>query len=269
MDATLINTVRTLSTSITQRTSKIPNVHGTSASRKHFFTTLSDHYLRRHTLLTVTHCSRKPNVTVESNSNLKTQIETTPTSNEETLSSSSSPSPCSNSSSSRGLVFDLGTINSWDSAELGSPVVKRFLGDEEERWYMWYHGKRNEGNLNPDSVGLAFSSNGIHWERGTGAVQSSSEAGLVLNCSKDWWAFDTESVRPSEVVIMSSAKVRASSAVYWLYYTGFISKIVEEVYSPLGSKVLKSLPGRTLFWIYLFGNNVFRKPMNSAAQLLY
>ncbi|KAJ0094956.1 hypothetical protein Patl1_15990 [Pistacia atlantica] len=111
--------------------------------------------------------------------------------------------------SSRGLVLNLGPKNSWDSAEIGSPVVKRFLSDEEERWFMWYHGNSCE---NPDSdfIGLAISSNGIHWERGKGPVKSSDEVGLVMNCSKDWWAFDTLSIRPSEVVIMSSNKVRAS-----------------------------------------------------------
>ncbi|KAJ7953847.1 Glycosyl hydrolase, five-bladed beta-propellor domain-containing protein [Quillaja saponaria] len=29
-------------------------------------------------------------------------------------------------------------------------------------------------------------------------LESSGEVGLVLNCSKDWWAFDTQSIRPSE-----------------------------------------------------------------------
>ncbi|MCL7040802.1 hypothetical protein MKW94_016878 [Papaver nudicaule] len=128
--------------------------------------------------------------------------------------------------SSRGLVFDIGIENSWDSQEIGSPVVKRFLSDEEERWYMWHHGSSSNGK-NLDSIGLAVSSNGIHWERGTGLVQSSSDVGLVMNCSEDWWAFDTESIRPSEIVIMSSSKVRVSSAVYWLYYTGFNSERVE------------------------------------------
>ncbi|KAJ7943434.1 Glycosyl hydrolase, five-bladed beta-propellor domain-containing protein [Quillaja saponaria] len=36
----------------------------------------------------------------------------------------------------------------------------------------------------------------------------------------NWWAFSLESPVPSEVVIVSSAKIRAYSAVYWLYYTG-------------------------------------------------
>ncbi|KAI3927366.1 hypothetical protein MKX01_027597 [Papaver californicum] len=43
--------------------------------------------------------------------------------------------------------------NSWDSREIGSPVVKRFLSDEEERWYMWYHGSNSSNG--GDTVGLA------------------------------------------------------------------------------------------------------------------
>ncbi|KAM1170516.1 hypothetical protein TB1_020290 [Malus domestica] len=170
-----------------------------------------------------------------------------------------SPIPPSISSSvTKGLVFDLGLEGSWDSAEVGSPVVKRFLGDEEERWYMWYYGSSNsEGS---DSIGLAVSSNGVHWERGGGAVQSSQDVGAVINCGKDWWAFDTQSIRPSEVVVMSSSKVRASSAVYWLYYTGYSAEEAEissdcrnlelDLENPErmknganARKILKSLPG--------------------------
>ncbi|KAM7251044.1 hypothetical protein ACFE04_022927 [Oxalis oulophora] len=122
-----------------------------------------------------------------------------------------------------GLVFDLGLNDSWDNAEIGSPVVKRFLSDDEERWYLWYYGK-SKILLNPpnsDSVGLAVSSNGIHWERGKSLVESNVDVGLVMKCSEDWWVFDKNDVRPSEVVIMSSDKVRVSSSVYWLYYTGY------------------------------------------------
>lgn len=117
-------------------------------------------------------------------------------------------------------MFDLGPSNTWDSAEIGSPVVKRFLSDEEERWYMWYHGRPN-GKPSCDLIGLAISSNGVHWERGGGPATSSSDVGFVMNCGKDWWAFDTNGIRPSEIVIMSSNRVRASSAVYWLFYTGY------------------------------------------------
>ncbi|KAF8390154.1 hypothetical protein HHK36_024676 [Tetracentron sinense] len=203
----------------------------------------------------LTRCSSKPDVdsenattkspTVEPDSNSKTQQLSTPPPNQKP----------SSSSSSRGLVFDLGTKNSWDSAEIGSPVVKRYLSDDEERWYMWYHGS-SDANPTSDSIGLAVSSNGVHWERGTGLVRSSGEAGLVMNCSMDWWAFDTESIRPSEVVVMSSSKVRASSAVYWLYYTGFSSEKVElsgslklplenpeRTYHGGTDRIFKSLPG--------------------------
>ncbi|KAJ7943436.1 Glycosyl hydrolase, five-bladed beta-propellor domain containing protein [Quillaja saponaria] len=40
----------------------------------------------------------------------------------------------------------------------------------------------------------------------------------------NWWVFDTHIIRPSEVVIRSSGKIRASSAVYWLHYTGYSSE---------------------------------------------
>lgn len=45
-----------------------------------------------------------------------------------------------------------------------------------------------------------------------------------LNCGTEWWEFDTYGIRPSEVAIMCSPWVRASNAVYWLYYTGYISE---------------------------------------------
>lgn len=153
-------------------------------------------------------------------------------------------------------MFDLGSEKSWDGVEIGSPVVKRYLGDEEERWYMWYHGR--SGNAGPDSIGLAVSGNGIHWERGGGPVQSGMDSGLVLNCSKDWWAFDTHNIRPCEVVVMSSAKIRANSAVYWLYYTGFgfekiesfsdnslgfILENPERVENNGNGEIFKSMPG--------------------------
>ncbi|KAK6788831.1 hypothetical protein RDI58_012629 [Solanum bulbocastanum] len=155
------------------------------------------------------------------------------------------PQPTSNqppshsiSSFSRGLVFDLGQKDSWDSSEIGSPVVKRYLSDDEERWYMWYHGRGSDGGN--ESIGLAVSSNGVHWERGE----------IVLNCGDNWWGFDTLSIRPCEVVIMSSAKVRANSSVYWLYYTGFGSEKIETLedsdrlrFGNGNGEIYKSLPG--------------------------
>lgn len=87
---------------------------------------------------------------------------------------------------------------------------------------MWYYG-RPKNNPGSDSIGLAVSSNGVHWQR----REKATEEGSVMSCGEDWWAFDTMSIRPSEVMVMSSSKVRAASAVYWLYYTGYNSEEVE------------------------------------------
>ncbi|KAE8726306.1 mitochondrial uncoupling protein 3-like [Hibiscus syriacus] len=202
--------------------------------------------------LCLSRCSTKPNIetdqnsTFEPNPNLNTENPSKVVS-DEAISSSSSSTP--SSSLSRGLVLDLDPVGCWDCKEIGSPVVKRFISDEEERWYMWYHGVSTQGS---DSIGLAVSSNGVHWERGKGGVKSSADVGLVMSCGNDWWAFDTQSIRPGEVVIMSSAKVRASSAVYWLYYTGYSAEKVDisgfnlqnpETLSVESGNILRSLPG--------------------------
>ncbi|XP_010683129.1 uncharacterized protein LOC104897868 [Beta vulgaris subsp. vulgaris] len=192
-------------------------------------------------------CSRKPNNhnqtdnIIEENPNCKSNAEFEFDPNENDLQdtqpnfifSSDNPTSTPPAPSSRGLIFNPGQSGCWDSIEIGSPVVKRFLSDDEERWYMWYYGK-SEKNLDSGSIGLAISSNGVHWERGEQAAgDSSSGTGMVMTCGEDWWAFDTKSIRPSEIMIMSSNKVRASSAVYWLYYTGYSSEEVEmEVQSP-------------------------------------
>ncbi|EEF39963.1 conserved hypothetical protein [Ricinus communis] len=174
----------------------------------------------RHSSL-LTRCSTKPgidsnnatsrNPAIELDSNTMAQHLATPTSN-----LAHPPSQF------KGLVFDLGPRISWDGTEIGSPVVKRYIGDNEERWFMWYHGRSDAENS--DRIGLAVSSNGIHWARGSEHVRSCADAGMVMDCSKNWWAFDTESVRPSEMVIMSSPMY---SSVYWLYYSGFSSEEVE------------------------------------------
>ncbi|XP_059648822.1 uncharacterized protein LOC132294838 [Cornus florida] len=249
MDTALATTVNVLATPATHRLTNPPNSAPawlvTGSNMLDLYATNS--FLKpqtppnpiprkKNTALFLTHCSTRPNTddrdsatdedsTVEPNSNPNFEKSATPISNY-ALSSS-------NSLFSRGLVFDLGPENAWDCTEIGSPVVKRYLSDEEERWYLWYHGRGN-GNSGSDSIGLAVSSNGIHWERGRGHIGSSGDVGLVLNCSKDWWAFDTHSIRPGEVVIMSSSKLRANSAVYWLFYTGFSSEKVESFESLMG-----------------------------------
>ncbi|KAK4263490.1 hypothetical protein QN277_028889 [Acacia crassicarpa] len=136
-----------------------------------------------------------------------------------------------------GLVFELGLEGSWDSSEVGSPVVKRFVGDNEERWYMWYHGR----SKTPDSIGLAVSGDGVHWNRGTQNANSSKDVGCVMNPTNKWWAFDTKSIRPSQMVVISN---QLHSAVYWLYYTGYSS---EELYLPGAINLLVENPERVLY----------------------
>ncbi|KAI9085439.1 hypothetical protein K1719_032600 [Acacia pycnantha] len=179
------------------------------------------------------YCSRKPDTETNSETDSESVADSDSVSECEKTSKLESgkregvSSPSSQSSCSfTGLVFDLGSLNSWDSADIGGPVVKRFLSDEEERWHMWYYGKSNE-NPASECIGLAISSNGVHWERGVGPAESSSKVGIVMNCGKDWWSFDTEGIRPSEVLVMSSTRVRSSNPVYWLYYTGYSSEKIE------------------------------------------
>jgi hypothetical protein len=123
--------------------------------------------------------------------------------------------------SSPGLIFS----SSSNVTSFGFPVVKRHITDVTERWLMWY----NTGN----SIGLATSNNGIHWEETTGES---------ILPSPDWWVFDNSRVVPSDVLIMSSDKLRLGSAVYWMYYTGFTEEKLE---LPLvtGDALYKSLPG--------------------------
>ncbi|KAM0055748.1 putative glycosyl hydrolase, five-bladed beta-propellor domain superfamily [Helianthus debilis subsp. tardiflorus] len=212
----------------------------------------------------IPNCSTKPTISDDKDNVIKDQDSTISSDPDQDFQNpqkptSDQPNPSPNSSVfvSRGLVLDLGQEGSWDSFEVGSPLVKRFLSDEEERWYMWYGG-RPGGNSVSGSIGLAVSSNGIHWERGKGVVQSNSDVGLVLKSSNDWWAFDTNGVMPSEILIMSSSKIRASNAVYWLYYTGFSNEKVESLDNSLEftlenpdscgkngefGKIRRSLPG--------------------------
>ncbi|CAO2828754.1 unnamed protein product [Amaranthus hypochondriacus] len=184
---------------------------------------------------TDTHCDDN---TIDENPN---PIEIDPQQNQ-TKSTLENPSSTLPSASSKGLIFDIGQMGCWDSSEIGSPVVKRFLSDDEERWYMWYSGSSDK-KPGLSLTGLAVSSNGVHWERGEQAADSSSGTGVVMNCSEDWWGFDTKSIQPSEIMVMASNKVRISSAVYWLYYTGLSSEEIE-MEIPLDSSIqFKSLPG--------------------------
>ncbi|GAQ79745.1 hypothetical protein KFL_000370190 [Klebsormidium nitens] len=140
--------------------------------------------------------------------------------------------PLPTGENAEGLIFPAGEAGAWDSHAVGGPVVRRYLSDNEERWCMWYHGRASsdEGKAMPladpsfGSLGLATSSNGIHWSRGGEKVVTdqygNGGTGMVMEPNQDWWTFDTRHVRVSDVQIMSSQVVRAQSGVYWLYYSG-------------------------------------------------
>ncbi|KAL6190090.1 hypothetical protein ACLB2K_036489 [Fragaria x ananassa] len=188
--ATTMKALNFLATSTTQRSINFTSQTLPTKSNAHYLHLQSSN-TRRSRAIYLSRCSTKPdtdtdnqkdqNSTVEPNLNPKPLNPSPPTS----VDPLSTPISSFPSSSTKGLVFDLGVENSWDGAEIGSPVVKRFLGDEEERWYMWYHG-RSDSNPGSDSIGLAVSSNGVHWNRGRGAVQSSQDVGLVMSSGKDW-----------------------------------------------------------------------------------
>ncbi|KAL4604330.1 hypothetical protein ACB092_10G186300 [Castanea dentata] len=186
----------------------------------------------KNSIFFLTRCSTKPGIDSNNATSKNPAIERDSSSKSQHL-AITTPNQALASTYSRGLVHELGPKNCWDSAEIGSPVVKRYLGDNEERWYMWYHG-RSDINNPSESIGLAVSSNGIHWDREEEHVRSSEDAGLVMNCSKNWWAFDTDSIRPSEMVILCS---QTYSAVYWLYYTGYSS---EQVNLPGAPSILQN-----------------------------
>lgn len=40
-----------------------------------------------------------------------------------------------------GLLLPAGGPGAWDEAGLGHPVVRYYLGDDEQRWFMWYSGR--------------------------------------------------------------------------------------------------------------------------------
>lgn len=107
-----------------------------------------------------------------------------------------------------------------------SPVVKRV--PDGGGWLLWHQsGPR---------VALSTSMDGLRW--------SAPVHPDPLLPSEDWWAFDTASVRPSDVLLVSgpaaSSRRFPSSAVYWLYYTGSTD---ERFGSPFPDADVPALPG--------------------------
>ncbi|KAG2439414.1 hypothetical protein HXX76_004771 [Chlamydomonas incerta] len=134
-----------------------------------------------------------------------------------------------------GLVFTTGAVGSWDEAAVGSPVVRCYVGDDEQRWYMWYSGRREDSPaaggvdaLAPSSgsVGVAISRDGITWQRGFDAIEGSrgadadADVGSVMQPNKDWWTFDTCHLAPGDVQVLSNSSVSSGVGVYWMFYSG-------------------------------------------------
>eukprot|EP00240_Pyramimonas_obovata_P001687 CAMPEP_0118924826 /NCGR_PEP_ID=MMETSP1169-20130426/2779_1 /TAXON_ID=36882 /ORGANISM="Pyramimonas obovata, Strain CCMP722" /LENGTH=474 /DNA_ID=CAMNT_0006865963 /DNA_START=58 /DNA_END=1482 /DNA_ORIENTATION=+ len=147
-----------------------------------------------------------------------------------------------NELSGPGACFGLGEDGAWDSATVGNPVVRCFLGDDEERWVMYYHGrkylddKKMDGShpesLDSGFVGLATSFDGVNWKRGVGAVSlrgdrtaysAGTDVGTVLTPNtEDWWVFDTCHVGVGDVQMLNSDHVQTfgGAGVYWMFYHG-------------------------------------------------
>lgn len=131
-----------------------------------------------------------------------------------------------------GLVFSVGEPGSWDEGGVANPTVRCYIGDNEERWYMWYTGRRHLStpidSLSPSAgnIGLAVSKDGITWLRGTGAVAgargaaSLTDVGMVLTPNEDWWTLDTNHLAVSDVQVLSNSSVDSGVGVYWMFYTG-------------------------------------------------
>lgn len=131
-----------------------------------------------------------------------------------------------------GKVFGRGAEGAWDAAAVGAPVVRCFVGDNEQRWFLWYHGRAggpHPPDLSEGCVGLATSSDGVQWRRGAATVEllsggAPAREGTDVGCSlvpnEDWWTFDTLHVGLGDVQILSSANVALEGGIYWMFYTG-------------------------------------------------
>ncbi|PSC71076.1 transcriptional regulator [Micractinium conductrix] len=97
---------------------------------------------------------------------------------------------------------------------------------------MWYTG-RSPGCADLDdvfpssgSVGLAVSTDGVHWRRGAGLIegargpQRALDVGKCLGPNGDWWWFDTCHLSAGDVQILSSSSVSSGEGVYWMFYAG-------------------------------------------------
>ena len=131
-----------------------------------------------------------------------------------------------------GLRFGRGERGAWDEAGVAHPVV-RFSGDGDQcRWFMWYSGRsagcKDMDDLFPSSgsVGVAVSSDGVHWQRGAERIagargaDKAADVGKVLEPNKDWWWHDTCHLHAADVQLLANASPGGASGVYWMFYSG-------------------------------------------------
>ena len=104
------------------------------------------------------------------------------------------------------------------------------------------------------TAGVAVSSDGITWQRGSGVVegargaQRALDVGKVLAPNGDWWWFDTCHLGVGDVQILSSNSVQSGEGVYWMFYSG---GSFEQVALPAGLSQVRPLgppPPRQLSW---------------------
>lgn len=122
--------------------------------------------------------------------------------------------------------------DAFDSFKVGSPCIHRYNSnsgnsngetEEEVEYWMWYHGRsivEGEENVNlaplsTGRIGLAFSRNGLHWERQSnniGTLTEESMAGVTFGKNTDsWWGFDTAHVGLGEVLMPMSTPAIAGN----------------------------------------------------------
>lgn len=85
-----------------------------------------------------------------------------------------------------GLLLPAGAAGAWDEAGVGQAVVRYYLGDDEQRWFMWYTG-RSAACQSVDDLFPSSGSIGRHqgragtWGRMAGGRLGSGVAGAVAS----------------------------------------------------------------------------------------
>jgi len=125
----------------------------------------------------------------------------------------------------------------FDSFKIGGARVHRYPGGVdggESEYTMWYHGRskaapmtgeESNENLAPLStgrIGMAYSRNGLAWERQKEGSKSEDMKGVALGLNREsWWAFDTAHCGLGQVLLpMSTPAIMSDSGVYLMYYMG-------------------------------------------------